>query len=292
MARRWLVYLKERFPLVVYLIVAGGITFSGLWLYGSRPSVLPIVLTLYGLLIFFFELRLMDELKDYQKDLTAHPQRPLPRGLLSIEEVKRAIFGVAVSMGVFALLLAALGFFPAAVTYLAITLYLLGMFFEFFIGRWLNDRPLTYALSHQFILVLLCVFSVVMSAPEKMFALRTLGYGLLVVGGFFAYEVCRKLSPQAHPILKTYLSVYGPGRSFLIVLGCVAVATFGALLLGLEGYLLPIHLGLLASWFVIFRSPNRYKWVEAVATLSLLIHLWLPYFYQLTTPLVEGGTIR
>ena len=42
-------------------------------------------------MLFFAELRLMDELKDYEKDLIAHPERPLPRGLLSREEVRAAV---------------------------------------------------------------------------------------------------------------------------------------------------------------------------------------------------------
>ena len=34
-------------------------------------------------LIFITELRFMDELKDYEKDKIAHPDRPLPRGLVT-----------------------------------------------------------------------------------------------------------------------------------------------------------------------------------------------------------------
>jgi 4-hydroxybenzoate polyprenyltransferase len=34
----------------------------------------------------------MDEVKDLAKDRIAHPERPLPRGLLTVREVERAIF--------------------------------------------------------------------------------------------------------------------------------------------------------------------------------------------------------
>ena len=79
----WLIYSKERFPLVTYLLLVGGITLSAQLLHSSAIDWKGFGVASVALLLFFAELRLMDELKDYEKDKIAHPGRPLPRGLVS-----------------------------------------------------------------------------------------------------------------------------------------------------------------------------------------------------------------
>src|SRR5579862_4353131 len=79
---RWLIFIKERFPLIPQLILTGGMALIAYHKYAW---------VLFGLLIFFFLLRAMDEYKDYEKDCVAHPERPLPRGLILRNEMKGVI---------------------------------------------------------------------------------------------------------------------------------------------------------------------------------------------------------
>jgi len=119
-----------------------------------------------------------------------------------------------------------------------------------------------------------CIFAVTVTRPGLAGSIQTLWMGLAVLGSFFSYEVCRKLDPQAHPVLKTYLGVYGRNVTGLVVVIACLLAGLGAWGLGLELLLWPAEGLLVASLVLLFARPKQYKIVEGVATLSLLLHLW------------------
>ena len=121
--KRWWIYVKERFPPFTYLILTLGISLSGAAI--TKPPISPfsIALSTIGFFLFFGNLRLMDERKDFEKDRLAHPERPLPRGLLSLSEVDRmlgALLGVMIAFGV---LIYFFGGPNVSILYLFITFY-------------------------------------------------------------------------------------------------------------------------------------------------------------------------
>jgi hypothetical protein len=271
---RWITYVKERFPVPVYLLLIGGFTLSGLFLAGGAFQWRGFLVSFFGFLFFFFQLRLMDERKDYDKDVVAHPERPLPRGLLSVDEVGQTIVLINLMMLAYGALVMVLTNRVASISYYAVTVYLLLMYKEFFLARWLDERPLLYAVTHQAIVFAICIFAVTVTRPELARNGQTLWLGLMILGSFFSYEVCRKLDPGAHPVLKTYLSVYGKGVTSLVVVTASLVAAAGAWGLGLQTLLWPAGGLLVLCLSILFLKPEKYKIVEGAATLSLLLHLW------------------
>lgn len=265
----WLTYLKERFPLPVYVLLVGGMAASGSRLAGAPVISLAFFASFAGLLLFFGVLRLMDELKDYAKDRLAHPERPLPRGLLQRETVRKVILGLVGLMTVYG---AALVWFSVAASalYLFITLYLWLMYQEFYAGEWLGRRPLLYAVTHQIILLPLCALPVAVAGGDW----RGLGmhYGALVLGAFFSYEVSRKLDPKAHPILGYYRQLFGVGGCLAIVGVCSLLSLWASAALDLSFLTVPFSMLLILSFS--FLSRGGHKLVEAVASLSLLVHIW------------------
>jgi len=277
---RWITYLKERFPLPTYILLVGGISLSGLYLNHGSFALIPFFISFFGLILFFALLRLMDELKDFEKDKIAHPDRPLPRGLLQKKEVSRTINRGEVSLLVYSLLIFELLNFPAALAYVFLAIYLWLMYREFYLGEWLVNRPFLYAISHQGILFLIAAFAVAVNRPLLIAEPSTLAFGLLLLGSFFTYEVCRKWDPQAHPILQTYLHIYGYPKTFLIVVGASIVASIGAYFLGYhyilwtcEGIVL---IGLALACFI----QRLYKLPEVLASLSLLVHVWVAVVFH------------
>ncbi|NCA18046.1 MAG: hypothetical protein EBS90_13565, partial [Betaproteobacteria bacterium] len=116
---RWLKYVKERFPLVTYLLLSGAMCWSGASLFMVSPfsAHIQTTLSMLGILLFFFELRLMDEWKDFEKDKVAHPARPLPRGLIQPREVRIGIgTGIALMLA-FTVLLGVQGYPEASALY-------------------------------------------------------------------------------------------------------------------------------------------------------------------------------
>jgi len=270
----WLTYLKERFPLPVYLVLVAGFVLSGQLLYGQALEWLPVVLSFIGLLVFFALLRLMDELKDLDKDRIAHPERPLPRGLITSDEAGTVIVAGIIFMLGWSLATALVANTAAAIAFAAVTAYLWLMYREFYCGAWLEPRPLLYAISHQLIIVPMAAFSVLVAAPGRLADAATIQLSLPLLGAFFAYEVCRKLDPEAHPVLQTYLVVHGRGRTFSIVLVALLVAGAGARLLELGPILWPFEALLLATVTVIWWRPAAYRIPESAAGICLLAHLW------------------
>lgn len=272
---RWLTYVKERFPLVTYLLLSGAMCWSGASLFMVSPfsALIQSSLSMVGILLFFFELRLMDEWKDFEKDKVAHPTRPLPRGLIQPGEVRLGIgIGIALMLA-FAGLLALLGYRDAAALFLGISIYLWLMYKEFFAGESLSRLPFLYGFTHQIILLPLMAFPVAIYHAKGWLQPPSLQLGLTVLGAFFTYELCRKLDPKAHPILKTYPQVYGRGGTFFRISITTATALLGSSLLHIEAVsVLPLMLTWIAALVWILR-PGTHKVVELLATISLLVHL-------------------
>jgi len=284
---RWLTYVNERFPLPTYLILTGAMCWSGAALFKVDPLSTPIQsgLSMAGLLLFFFELRLMDEWKDFEKDKVAHPERPLPRGLIEPTEVRMAIALGLIAMLTLAGTLAFLQHPEAALIYLGTTVYLALMYREFFVGKWLSSFPFLYGFTHQIILIPLMAFPVAIYHGQGWLQMQSIELGITVLGAFFTYELCRKLNPRAHPVLNTYPQVYGRGGTFFRISLTTSIALLGSSLLRLELVsVLPLLLTWIAALVWVFK-PKSFKMVEALATLSLLIHLAsIPLHLWITGP--------
>jgi hypothetical protein len=272
---RWLKYVQERFPIVTYLLLAGCMCWSAASLFQVSPFSIPIQssLSLVGILLFFFELRLMDEWKDFEKDKVAHPERPLPRGLLKPLEVQN---GIALGLGLmaaFVLLLWLRGYSDASVIYAGISVYLYLMYREFFVGEKLSLHPFLYGFTHQAILIPLVFFPISIYHGKGWLMSQSWQLGLTILGAFFTYELCRKLDPGAHPVLKTYPQVYGRGGTLFRISITSATALLGSSLLHIEWVSAPpVMITWIAAVIWVLR-PHCHKVTELLATISLLVHL-------------------
>jgi hypothetical protein len=280
--KAWAIYVKERFPLPVYFLLSGGLVLSGAVLGYMEPYSKLTVLAFSYAMWLFATLRLMDELKDYKKDLVAHPSRPLPRGLIKPKTVSFVIRG-SMLVGI---LLTALIYYVnplAGIFGIVTTVWLWLMYKEFYIGESLAKRPLFYAITHQLILIPFCLtLSMRPQGYEELLNIKIVLWAVGVLGAFFTYEVSRKLDPKAHPVLQTYLQVYGRGGSLAIVLGLFPLCLLAAVLLRLEIWLLPWSVLTLLSYGLLWmklRNENvdkRHNLIEGLATLSLFFYIWTP----------------
>jgi hypothetical protein len=289
--KSWLIYLKERFPLPVYFLLSGGLAVSGSVLVGRPAWSIPTGYAFLYAMWLFATLRLMDELKDFDKDVIAHPTRPLPRGVLNVVVVEKVIHG---SMGVGIVL--SLGFFAfdklAAALALVTTAWLWLMYKEFYLGKALSKRPLLYAITHQIILIPFCLALSVAPMEDGAINYFVFWWAIGVLGSFFTYEVSRKLDPKAHPVLGTYLTVYGKLGSLAIVCALFILCLVSGVNVMLPYWTVPwavltlLSYGLL--WLQTSEKPGKYhKVVEGFATLSLFFYIWSPALFNLYAKLVE-----
>lgn len=122
------------------------------------PSIALSVLAILASVIFMILARMMDELKDFEKDKIANPTRPLPRGLISPSEMNKGIFVVFVLLMIFTGGVFAYGGVLPASLLLASCLYLWLMYKEFYIGKgWLIIHWSTLCLIRLSVFLSICL---------------------------------------------------------------------------------------------------------------------------------------
>lgn len=285
--RRWWTYLQERFPLLENGLLVAIFGLSALYhsallrgrsdLPGVQPALAAFALTL----LFFFLLRVADEFKDLEKDRRYRPERPVPRGLISLRELGLAGVGAGI-----------LQFALAAWIDGTVVLILLGawayfglMWVEFFVPGWLDQRPLLYMLSHMVImpgialLASACDWAAVGAVPPTAFAWFL---GASFFGGL-VFEIGRKIrAPEGERTgVETYSKVWGRSRAVIAWLGALilaggtavgAVGQIGAgmIVAGILGVAL-IAAGVVAGRFLRSPTPDRADPFELVSGVWLLL---------------------
>lgn len=154
-ARLW-IYQGERFPLVQTVPLLGAfsaasVTASARLAGRPLPGWEAYLIAFLIVMVIFFQMRALDEVKDAEIDRRYRPERPIPRGLVSLKLI---------------LWLAGLAALPAAAAAYVLSPLLLGLLLvawgwlalmsvEFFARDVLHRSPALYLLSHMAIMPLI-----------------------------------------------------------------------------------------------------------------------------------------
>ncbi len=224
-ARLW-EYQAERFPLVKHgaLIAAFGasaVCLSAL-LRGATPSVMAIVVAVLVLFGFFFQLRVADEHKDNADDAKFRPERPVPRGLVKLSELR----GVAIGVGVAQVALTIALDWRLLGPLLLVWAWMAVMTKEFFVPAWLKKRPIVYMVSHMAIMPLIDLYATACDwlpagvALHEDFALTLGAFLLLSLVNGSVIEIARKSwAPEMEREgVETYSRLWGAERAGIVVM--------------------------------------------------------------------------
>jgi 4-hydroxybenzoate polyprenyltransferase len=290
---RWWIYQRERFPVLAHGLLIGAFSLSAVsyshLVRGAAgfPSWQSCLVAFLSSFLFFLQLRIADEFKDFEEDSTYRPYRPVPRGLVSLRDLGWVWAGcIAIQLGL------ALWLAPGLIVLLAITwLYLGLMSKEFFARRWLKARPITYMVTHMAIMPLVDLYTTACDWVPAGF--RRPPHGLLwfLLVSFFngmVVEIGRKIrSPQDEERgVETYSFLWGRQTAVMVWLGMLAVtgsfaylaasgidfARSASILLGLV-FLAAVGVSV---YFLRESVSKRGKYIEAMAGVwSLLLYLSL-----------------
>lgn len=159
--KRFYIYQKERFPLLVHGILISSFSFSAIsysLICRGVDGFVDWKIFLVGIfttISLFMLVRIFDEFKDAEDDAKYRKSLPIPRGLISFKELK--IIGVVliilqVGLNLF--------FFPKMlIMYFIVIIYLSLMGKEFFIPEWLKKHQFWYVTSHMFIIPLIDIYA-------------------------------------------------------------------------------------------------------------------------------------
>lgn len=292
MANRWWIYQRERFPVFAHGVLIAAFSFSAvsfsslLRRHIQLPSAATALVAFGTSFLFFLQLRLADEFKDFEEDSRFRPYRPVPRGLVNLREL-----GVLWALTAFIQLLLALSLQPSLVQLLAVVgVYLALMSKEFFIHEWLKAHPITYMVSHMVIIPLVDLYATacdwwpVETAPPPgliWFLIVSYFNGMVI-------EIGRKIrAPQDEEKgVSTYSVLWGRTTAVLVWFGamvltavCAATAAYQIDFLGPATGLLLILLsaaGLIALRFLNDPATKKAKWIETFSGIwTLLMYLSL-----------------
>lgn len=229
LASRLWTYQAERFPLgktaaLLACFTSASVNASAFLAGRPTPGAGAYVVAFLVTLILFYQLRAADEVKDGEDDARYRPERPIPRGLVSL----RLVVGLGVALAPVAAF-AAFAYYPPLLGVLALAWLWLGlMSVEFFAPAWLKARPLVYLVSHMAIMPLIDLFVTATEwLPHAAHPAPSLWFFLaLSFANGCVLELGRKLyAPHNERVgVETYSALYGPRRAAAMWLGAVVVA--------------------------------------------------------------------
>jgi len=295
MANRWWIYQRERFPVFAHTPVIAAFSFSAVCysalLRGAHhlPGWKPCLVAFASSFLFFLQLRLADEFKDFEEDTRYRPYRAVPRGLVSLRDLGRVWVGC---IGIQLLLAFCLA--PRLIVLLVLTwAYLALMSKEFFARRWLKARPITYMVTHMAIMPLVDLYTTSCDWVPTGVARPPHGLLWFLVVSFFngmVVEIGRKIrSPQDEEEgVETYSFLWGRRNAviaWLAMMACTAgCAYIAALRIEFARPVLVLLVILFCAavgagfYFLRGAVPKRGKLIETMAGVwSLLMYLSLGF---------------
>jgi hypothetical protein len=306
-APRWWIYQRERFPLVgngalILAFSSGAVCFSAQMRSvgtGVRGTVAfaSLLVAFVSAFLFFFQLRVSDEHKDLADDTRWRPYRPVPRGLVTLGELRTLAL---VAMGI--QLLLALWLAPRLVGLLVLVWgYMWLMTREFGLHAYLRAHPVHTLWTHMLIIPCIDLYATAcdwMTVPGGATTVRA-GLIWFLVTSFFngmVVEIGRKLRAPSDEEegVETYSGLWGRERAVAVwfgVMGVTAVCAVAAATFVNAVTLVATVLGLVMALAVIMgvrfaRSAaagtgKRMELLAGVWTLALYVTLGI-------IPLVRG----
>lgn len=278
---RIMLWSLERFPPVQ--ILTAFLTFSLVCipLAGSSSLMIPLVCGTWIVFSVLLTLRVLDEHKDYESDLIAHPERLLQKKVVSLNDLR--ILALFFSLTSLALII--LFFYSVAAVVALWVLIFWGFLMtkEFFAKEWLSKKLWLYSVSHLLISPLLIYFCATLVQTENNSNLMW----MMLVSFFsaFSYEVARKINGDNEVNLKesNYVNSYGKAGPLLLFIAVSGFALFSSSqMVELSTTLISIYslcaVYVLSAAFLFFTKPiKKFRQLnEAAAATVGLVSILIP----------------
>ena len=287
---RWWIYQRERFPLAGHTPVIAAFSLAAVGysilergantFLGGRQLLVAFTCSF----LFFLQLRLADEVKDFEEDRLYRPYRPVPRGLVTLRELAFVWMG-SVLLQLLSVFWLTVRLLPLLV---AVWAYQLLMSREFFHRDWLKGHPVAYMMSHMVIMPLIFLFASACDWIAAGYTGPMRGLFWMMAVNFFVgmvIEIGRKIrapSDEEHGV-ETYSLLWGQSAAVLAWLTMMAASVAFAYPASriiqfpqIEFVLLPV---IAASVFAVVAflkqdRAGRGKWIETISGVwALLMYL-------------------
>lgn len=273
--KKWYTYQKERFPIIVFGIYILSIVIA---VYGFAKSyvdinyitVLPMFIVAF---LQFLMVRIVDEFKDYEEDCKYRPYRPVPRGLVTLKELKVLFIICAITQITITFI-----FSKNIIFLMFLWLFFAIMSKGFFIKKSLDKHLLLEVMLDEIMMPLLVILllgftPIQISANTNIWKILLLSYLVSWI-----VEIARKIraKEQEETGVKTYTAIFGiPKATLILTILETIIAIVQYLILG-NKYIIPITaiyiiVLLVNILFVIKKQKKFAKMVELSANLYIML---------------------
>ena len=228
--KKWYTYQKERFPVLVYGLYILCLTFATFF-YNTKmleieSNVGVFIVMFVVAFLQFLMVRIIDEFKDYDEDKKYRPYRPVPRGLIKLQEL-RVLFVICVVIQLaLTLIVNPFSFIFLLVLWIVFILMTKG----FFIKKVLDKHILLEVAFDEIMLPVMILFlaSFIKIDMSILWRLLLLSY---VVS--WIIEIARKVrcKKDEEKGVKTYTAVFGIPKACILLSGLELLLTICRLIL-------------------------------------------------------------
>ena len=297
-AHRLRIYLGERFPVAAHGVLitsfAGAAVCVSALARGGTPNLSGLAIAFVVLFLLFFQLRVADEHKDFADDSRYRPHRAVPRGLITLGELRALGFAAAALQ-----LAVSLALHPwLLVVLIVVWAWMALMTAEFFVADWLKRHPLVYLFSHMVAMPAFALYAtacdwVVQTGHSEQPVPLALFLALAFFSGI-AIEIGRKCRAPADERdgVDTYSSLWGARRAgHAVALAVTLVAGLAIALLHRLDTGLFLAGGIVVLWLAALVVVLRYAGNPVTATATRVetaAALFVLAVYLVVGPLALG----
>ena len=226
--KKWYIYQKERFPVITYGLYCFCIVFAtfcfsnhcGVCNFNIVKNSGEIFINYYRLIpmfivafLQFLMVRIVDEFKDYEDDCKYRPYRPVPRGVVTLKELK-ILFIICVILQVIVTIIVN----PVSL----ILLFLVWIFFAFmtkgfFIKKFLDEHILCEVFFDEFLLPITVLYLSSFVCGINFYSIWKVLVATYIVS--WIIEIARKIrcKEDEEKGVKTYTAVFGINKVVLLL---------------------------------------------------------------------------
>lgn len=290
--KKWYTYQKERFPILIFSIYIFGIVFGTFCfchflgknnydvliktgVFFREPDTYKInYLTMVPMFIVaflqFLMVRIADEFKDYEEDCKYRPYRPVPRGLITLGELKILWIICAVIQLVITLIYNK----DALILLLFVWVYFAIMSKDFFLKKFLDKHLLiTVTLDEILLPILVLYLASYIHIDSNIWTLLLMSYIISWI-----VEIARKIrcKQDEEKGVKTYTAVFGiNGAIFILFILETILMLLQSIILGKQYLMITVGIYILSNivnlLFINKKSKKLAKATELFANIYIII---------------------
>lgn len=237
--KKWYTYQKERFPVVMFGLYIFSIVFAVFCFSNASNEMLmnnykiildtsminevewlKIIPMFIVAFLQFLMVRITDEFKDYEEDCKYRPYRPVPRGLVTLKELKILFIICAILQVIITFIFNRNGLILLAIVWAFSGLLSKDFFIKKFIDRHMLFGVFLDEILMPILVLYLSSFIIFPNMCMEALVFSNLGYILLISYLVsWTVEIARKVrcKEDEEEGVKTYTAVFGIGKAILIL---------------------------------------------------------------------------